>query len=207
MRKTGRITSIPEGLAARALRRRLGGISWPEQYGGRGAALMEQAIFRKSCPRNAPQLIGTIGLSLVGPTIIAMGTEEQKNVTFAPILSARRFGAGLFGAERGQRSSSLGTKAIATARFHRQRAKDLDELCAVGGLVFAARAHGYRGAKAQGHYLPPAGHAAVTVFQCAPCGRCPGTQVLNEMFFSNVRVPISQVLGRSTRVGPRPSRR
>src|SRR5215210_6643038 len=55
------------------------GISWPKEYGGRGATLMEQSIFQTELARaNAPQLIGTIGLSLVGPTIIAMGTPEQK---------------------------------------------------------------------------------------------------------------------------------
>ena len=53
------------------------GISWPKEYGGRGATLMEQAIFQEELARaNAPQLIGTIGLSLVGPTIIALGTQE-----------------------------------------------------------------------------------------------------------------------------------
>src|SRR5260370_94600 len=56
------------------------GISWPREYGGRGATLMEQAIFQEELARvNAPQLIGTIGLSLVGPTIIVMGTEAQKS--------------------------------------------------------------------------------------------------------------------------------
>ena len=64
------------------------GISWPEKYGGRGATLMEQAIFQEELARaNAPQLIGTIGLSLVGPTIIAMGTQEQKARYLPKILS------------------------------------------------------------------------------------------------------------------------
>src|SRR5438876_5609847 len=64
------------------------GISWPKEYGGRGATLMEQAIFQEELARaNAPQLIGTIGLSLVGPTIIAMGTDEQKLRYLPKILS------------------------------------------------------------------------------------------------------------------------
>src|SRR3982074_215627 len=45
------------------------GISWPKEYGGRGATLMEQAIFQEELARaNAPQLIGTLRLSLVCPT-------------------------------------------------------------------------------------------------------------------------------------------
>src|SRR5512142_1324932 len=64
------------------------GIAWPKKYGGRGATLMEQAIFQEELAlADAPHLVGTIGLSLVGPTIIAMGSEEQKARYLAPILS------------------------------------------------------------------------------------------------------------------------
>src|ERR1044072_2157912 len=68
----------------RAWQRRLydggwAGISWPKEFGGRGATLVEQAIFQEELARaNAPQLIGTIGLSLVGPTIIALGTAGEE---------------------------------------------------------------------------------------------------------------------------------
>jgi len=64
------------------------GISWPKKFGGRGATLMEQAIFQEELAlADAPQLIGTIGLSLVGPTLIALGTDEQKARYLPPILS------------------------------------------------------------------------------------------------------------------------
>ncbi|HTC78787.1 MAG TPA: acyl-CoA dehydrogenase family protein, partial [Terriglobales bacterium] len=90
------------------------GISWPQQYGGRGAALMEQAIFQEELARaNAPPLIGTIGLSLVGPTIIAMGTEEQKERYLAPILSGEEIWCqGFSEPNAGSDLASLGTKAI-----------------------------------------------------------------------------------------------
>src|ERR1041384_2620567 len=53
------------------------GIAWPKEYGGRGATLMEQAILQAELARvGAPQLIGTIGLSLVGPTLIPPGPEK-----------------------------------------------------------------------------------------------------------------------------------
>src|SRR5881396_3428127 len=64
------------------------GIAWPKQYGGRGATLIEQSIFQGELAlADAPHLIGTIGLSLVGPTIIALGSEEQKARYLAPILA------------------------------------------------------------------------------------------------------------------------
>src|SRR5262249_48589561 len=55
------------------------GVAWPRAYGGRGATLMEQAIFTEEMARaGAPPLANTLGLSLVGPTIIAFGTDAQK---------------------------------------------------------------------------------------------------------------------------------
>src|SRR5882757_4540311 len=90
------------------------GISWPRQYGGRGATLMEQAIFQEELARaNAPQLIGTIGLSLVGPTIIAMGTEAQKSRYLSTILSGEEIWCqGFSEPNAGSDLAALGTKAI-----------------------------------------------------------------------------------------------
>jgi len=65
------------------------GVAWPKEYGGRGATLMEQVIFTEEMARAAaPQLANVLGLSLVGPTIIAFGTEEQKKRYLPKILSA-----------------------------------------------------------------------------------------------------------------------
>src|SRR5689334_24128694 len=64
------------------------GVSWPKEYGGRGASLIEQAIYQEElATANAPERMGTIGQGLVGPTIIALGSEEQKNRYLPPILS------------------------------------------------------------------------------------------------------------------------
>ena len=65
------------------------GISWPKEFGGRGATLMEQVIFTEEMARaSAPPLANVLGLMLVGPTIIAFGTEAQKKRFLANILSA-----------------------------------------------------------------------------------------------------------------------
>jgi len=65
------------------------GIAWPREYGGRGATLMEQAIFSEEMARaGAPPLANTLGLSLVGPTIIHFGTDAQKTRFLPNILSA-----------------------------------------------------------------------------------------------------------------------
>jgi alkylation response protein AidB-like acyl-CoA dehydrogenase len=64
------------------------GIHWPEEYGGRGASLVEQTIYREEMARvDAPPQINTIGINFVGPTLVAAGTEEQKERFVPNILS------------------------------------------------------------------------------------------------------------------------
>jgi alkylation response protein AidB-like acyl-CoA dehydrogenase len=65
------------------------GISWPKEYGGRGASLMQQVIFwQEMALAAAPPLANVLGLGLIGPTIIAFGTEAQKSRFLRKILSA-----------------------------------------------------------------------------------------------------------------------
>jgi alkylation response protein AidB-like acyl-CoA dehydrogenase len=65
------------------------GISWPKEYGGRGANLMEQVLFWQEMARaGAPPMANVLGLGLIGPTIIAFGSEAQKKRFLRKILSA-----------------------------------------------------------------------------------------------------------------------
>ena len=65
------------------------GISWPKEYGGRGASLMEQVIFIEEMARaEAPPMANVLGLGLIGPTIIAYGNDAQKTRFLRKILSA-----------------------------------------------------------------------------------------------------------------------
>jgi alkylation response protein AidB-like acyl-CoA dehydrogenase len=65
------------------------GVSWPKEYGGRGASLMQQVIFwQEMAQAGAPPLANVLGLGLIGPTLIAFGTEAQKKRFLSKILSA-----------------------------------------------------------------------------------------------------------------------
>ncbi len=67
------------------------GISWPKEYGGRGATINEQLIFTEEMASvKAPDLMNiSIGIELVGPAIMHYGTDEQKQRYLPKILSAQ----------------------------------------------------------------------------------------------------------------------
>lgn len=173
------------------------GISWPKAFGGRGATLMEQAIFQEEMARaNAPQLIGTIGLSLVGPTIIALGTEEQKGRYLPPILSGEEIWCqGFSEPNAGSDLAALGTKAL----------RDGDDFIINGQKIwtsFAQLADWCLLLVRTEQDAPK--HKGITCLlldmhsegvSVRPLRQMSGDSGFNEVFFSNVRVPVTQVLG------------
>ena len=62
-------------------------VHWPAEYGGRGASVTQVAIYNEELARaGAPQLLGRVGITLVGPTLVAHGTGEQRRRWIARIL-------------------------------------------------------------------------------------------------------------------------
>jgi len=64
------------------------GIGWPQEYGGRGLSLTQQVIFYEEYARaHGPGRVGIVGEGLLGPTIIAFGSDEQKRRFLPGILA------------------------------------------------------------------------------------------------------------------------
>ncbi|HEV3234261.1 MAG TPA: acyl-CoA dehydrogenase [Candidatus Dormibacteraeota bacterium] len=64
------------------------GIAWPKEYGGRGASLYQQAVFTEEYAQaNGPERINRLGLGLLAPTLMIYGTEEQKQAHLSKTLS------------------------------------------------------------------------------------------------------------------------
>ncbi len=63
-------------------------VGWPAEHGGRDLSLMQQVIFFEEYARaGGPGRAGHIGEGLLGPTVIAFGTEEQKKRFLPPIVA------------------------------------------------------------------------------------------------------------------------
>jgi alkylation response protein AidB-like acyl-CoA dehydrogenase len=90
------------------------GVSWPKEYGGRGAGLIEQAIYSTEMARaRVPRPANVLGLVMGGPVVMAHGTEEQKERWLEPILSAEEIWCqGFSEPESGSDLASLKTKAV-----------------------------------------------------------------------------------------------
>lgn len=177
------------------------GISWPTAYGGRGATLIEQAIFQEEWAKaNAPTLINVLGLSLIGPTIIAVGTEEQKKRFLPKILSGEEIWCqGFSEPNAGSDVAGLGTKAV----------RDGDDFIINGQKIWTSLAHvsdwclllvrtDFEAPKHKGitALLVDMHSAGVSV---RPLRQITGDSGFNEVFFSNVRVPVANVLGEINR--------
>ncbi|CAN5482593.1 hypothetical protein BH20ACT15_BH20ACT15_03270 [soil metagenome] len=90
------------------------GINWPEEFGGKGATLIEQAIFNEELGRQrVPLPANVLGLVMGGPVVIAHGDAEQKERYLEPILSGEEIWCqGFSEPESGSDLASLKTRAV-----------------------------------------------------------------------------------------------
>lgn len=165
------------------------GLSWPLEYGGRGASLGEQAIFLEEYDRaGAPDRLNRLGESLAGPTIIDFGTDEQKSRLLEPILSGTEIWCQLF-SETGAGSdlAALKTKAVRDGdgwRVSGQKVWTSTAQIAAYGMLLARTGEGrHRGIT---YFALPMDSAGVTV---RPLRQMLGQSEFNEVFFDDVFVP------------------
>ena len=65
----------------------LAGVTWPAEYGGQGLGPIEQVIVNQEISAaGVPGILDTIGVGMLGPTLIAHGTDEQKARYLGPML-------------------------------------------------------------------------------------------------------------------------
>ena len=173
------------------------GLSWPEEYGGRGATLIEQAIFNEELTRaNAPSPANVLGLVMGGPVVIHHGTPEQKERYLAPILSAEEIWCqGFSEPDSGSDLASLKTRAVRSG----------DEYVVTGQKVWTTLAHEAKWCMLVARTDPDAPkHKGLTYFlmdmkqegvQVRPLRQITGEAEFNELFLEEARIPVENVVG------------
>ena len=174
------------------------GLSWPREYGGRGADARIRAVFADEADRaGAPERLNTVGEDFAGPTIIAFGTPEQKQRFLPPILRGEQLWCQLFSEpESGSDLASLRSTAtrvdggwricgqkIWTSRAH--LASNAILLARTGGADLPRH-------KGLSYFLLPMDADGVTV---RPLRHMLGEAEFNEVFLDEVFVPDELVLG------------
>src|SRR6266480_6123460 len=173
------------------------GISWPEEYGGRGATLIEQAIFNEELARQkAPGVANVLGLVMGGPVVIAHGTDEQKQRFLKPILTAEEIWCqGFSEPESGSDLASLKTKAV----------KSNGEWVVTGQKVWTTFAHEAKWCMLVARTDTDAPkHKGLTYFlmdmeqdavQVRPLRQITGEAEFNEIFMEEARIPDENIVG------------
>ncbi|HYI99781.1 MAG TPA: acyl-CoA dehydrogenase family protein [Thermoleophilaceae bacterium] len=173
------------------------GLSWPEEFGGRGATLIEQAIFGEEMARaKAPSPANILGLVMGGPVVIAHGSEEQKRRYLEPILSAEEIWCqGFSEPESGSDLASLKTRAV----------KSNGEWIVTGQKVWTTFAHHAKWCMLVARTDPDAPkHKGLTYFlmdmeqdeiQVRPLRQITGEAEFNELFIEEARIPDENVVG------------
>jgi alkylation response protein AidB-like acyl-CoA dehydrogenase len=173
------------------------GVGWPTEYGGRGAGPVEHYIVTEELARGrAPELVGRIGVNLVGPTLLAHGTDVQKARWLSKILDASELWCQLF-SEPGAGSdlTSLQTRAEPVEGGYRLN----------GQKVWTSYAQfadwGWCLARTNADAPKARGISALVVDMHAPGVEVrPLRQItdeteFNEVFFDDVFVPEDQLVG------------
>jgi alkylation response protein AidB-like acyl-CoA dehydrogenase len=172
-------------------------LGWAAEYGGRGATLAQQVIFHEEYARAAaPTRVGYLGEELLGPTLIAFGTPEQRR-RFLPAIAAVRE---LWCQGYSEPGAGSDLAAVATTA-----ALDGEQWVITGQKVWTSLAHvadwcfllartqaGSQRGAGLSYLLVPMRQSGVTV---RPIRQLTGTAEFNEVFFDGARTGRDLVVG------------
>jgi len=175
------------------------GLGWPSAHGGRGLSISQQVIFYEEYARaGGPGRMGHIGEGLIGPTLVAFGSDEQRARFLPGILEGREFWCQGY-SEPGAGSDLAAVKT--RARFDEASGKWLIN----GQKVWTSLAHesdwcfvlARTDPDSRGHHglsflLVPMDQPGIKV---QPIQQITGTSEFNEVFFDDAEAEASCMIG------------
>jgi alkylation response protein AidB-like acyl-CoA dehydrogenase len=172
-------------------------VGWPEEYGGRGLTLWQQVIFHEEYARaDAPHDVNHLGETLLGPTLIAFGTDAHKDRFLPPIRTVDELWAqGYSEPDAGSDLANVQTRAR----------RDGDEWVVDGQKVWTSNAHlsdwcfvvartepGSTRHRGLSFLLVPLDQEGVEI---RPIEQLTGGSEFNEVFFTGARTAADLVVG------------
>ena len=192
-----------EVAARRAWQRRLAeagmaGVTWPAEFGGQGLGPVEHVILNQEILRaGVPNVLDIIGVGMLGPTIIAHGTDEQKNRYLGPLLHGDEIWCQLF-SEPAAGSDLAGIQSRATLqsdgtwRLTGQKVWTTNAHFAAHGMLLARTDPDVPKHKGLTMFIVPMDAPGVTV---RPLRQVTGDPEFNEVFFDDVALDADAVVG------------
>ncbi|MEV0299023.1 acyl-CoA dehydrogenase family protein [Nocardia sp. NPDC050710] len=172
-------------------------LGWPKEYGGREATVHQQVIFHEEYAKaNAPARVSHVGEELLGPTVLAFGTQAQKDRFLPGIRNVTELWC------QGYSEPGAGSDlaAVSTAAH-----LDGDEWSINGQKIWTSLAHvadwcfvvartekGSTRHKGLSYLLVPMKQPGIEV---RPIIQLTGTSEFNEVFFDNARTAADLVVG------------
>jgi alkylation response protein AidB-like acyl-CoA dehydrogenase len=173
------------------------GITWPKEYGGRGGRPIDQVIFGQEQARyGVSNGAFMISIGMAGPTILAHGTEDQKDRFLPPMLRGDELwcqlfsepGAGSDLAGLATRAERDGDKWVVTGQKVWTSSPDR----ARWGMLLARTDTGVPKHRGIGYFLLDMGTPGIDV---RPLRQMTGEAHFSEVFLDGVRVPAANLLG------------
>ena len=175
-------------------------MAWPTEYGGRGASHIQQTIYREEAAYRGAPGAGGQGISMVGPCLMLHGTEEQRREHLPRIANAESYWAQGF-SEPGNGSDLAGLQTRAV--------RDGDDFVINGQKIWTSGAHHADWIHVLTRTDPEAPkHRGISYFlldmnspgiEVRPLINMLGEHGFNEVYFTDVRVPASNMLGEYNR--------
>ncbi len=189
--------------ARRAWQRRLAeaglaGVTWPTEYGGQGRGPIEQVTVNQELQQaGVPGILDVIGIGMLGPCLIAHGSEEQKNRYLGPMLHGDEVWCQLFSEPAaGSDLAAVQTRARRGDQdawtLNGQKVWTTNAQFASYGLLLARTDPDVPKHKGLTMFIVPMDAPGVTI---RGLRQISGEAEFNEVFFDDVQLDDSAVVG------------